>query len=167
MQDDLDIDEEMNNDTDFFILVFPSKDDTDFKVICKTRKEIEMSMNEGSSIFYECTGDFVKNRGVATRDKVVGVVDKTPYIKIYGVGGAQIYIDVKEINTMLSSPNRVYYVYFVREITHSTSWNNVYGDQYALDRFVSANHCQDRSNISVYTLKVCEGDCVISNKYVK
>jgi uncharacterized protein YjbI with pentapeptide repeats len=169
MQDDLNIDEEMTDEADFFILVFPSENEN-FNVICKTREEIKISLTDGSSIFYECTGDFIRDEQpggifIETRDKKPGFFGDIAYIKVTGVGGALIYFDVKEVNTLLNSNERVYYVYPVKEITHSISWNNAHGDQNAVGRYISANHCQDRSSLNIYTLKVCEGDCIISNKF--
>jgi uncharacterized protein YjbI with pentapeptide repeats len=166
MQDDLDINEQTSENEGFFILVFPSDKD-EFNVICKTKEEIKMSLNDGSSIFYECTGRFKRDTlpdgtVVDLPDRIVGPINETPYVKVLGAGGHNIFIDVTEINTLLSSSERVYYVYPVREITHSISWNNIYGKH---PNYVSAYHCQDGSKLSVYTLKVCEGDCIISNKF--
>jgi uncharacterized protein YjbI with pentapeptide repeats len=166
MLEDLDINNEMADNPDFFILVFPS-DKEDFKVICKTREEIKLSVKDVNSIFYECTGRFKRDTlpdgtVVELRDKVIGPINETPYVKIHGVGGAQVYIDIKQVKTLLNSTERVYYVYPVKEITHSISWNNKFNPA---PSYISSNHCQDRSNISVYTLKVCEGDCILSNKF--
>jgi hypothetical protein len=153
--------------TDFFIIVFPNKTDSDFNIVCKTKDEIKTMMSDKANIFYECTGDFIKKKDtdgnyILSRDKQLGVIDETPYVKIYGVGGAQIYIDIRELNTLVKSSERVYYLYPAKHITHTISWNNIYG--HARD-FISASHCQDRTDISVYTLKLCTGDCIISNKY--
>jgi hypothetical protein len=98
---------------------------------------------------------------LSNNNKPAGTFGDIPYIKLAGIGGSQIYVSVYEINTVMNSKERVFYVYPQKEITHTISWNNAHGKQ----DFISTNHCQNRSNIFVYTLKVCEGDCVISNKF--
>jgi uncharacterized protein YjbI with pentapeptide repeats len=166
MQEDSDIIEQLLENIDFFVLVFPS-DKEDFKVICKTREEIKLALNDISSIFYECTGRFKRDtlpdgRTVELRDKVIGPIDETPYVKILGVGGINIFIDIKEVNALLNSTERIFYAYPKKEITHSISWNNIYGRN---PDYISAYHCQNGSNLTIYTLKVCKGDCVISNHF--
>ncbi len=126
-----------------------------------------MALNDISSIFYECTGRFKRDtlpdgRTVELRDKVIGPIDETPYVKILGVGGINIFIDIKEVNALLNSTERIFYAYPKKEITHSISWNNIYGRN---PDYISAYHCQNGSNLTIYTLKVCKGDCVISNHF--
>jgi uncharacterized protein YjbI with pentapeptide repeats len=168
LQDDLDINEEMGN-ANFFVFVFPSKDDTDFQIVCKTHREIEKALTDKNGIFYECTGKFKKDTlpdgtVVELRDRKPGPINETPYVKILGIGGTNIFIDIKEINSLLNSSNRVYYVYPEKEITHSISWNNKFGED---PNYVSSYHCQYGSNLPVYTLKVCEGNCIISNRFIE
>lgn len=156
MLDDFNIKETMNEDKDFFIFVFPDDKKDNFDTICMTKDYIKQIISDGNNIFYECTGKFIEN----TRDKAMTSFGDTPYVNITGVGGARINIPIGDINYILNKPNdRIFYVYFVKEITHTVSWNNRYGKK----DFVSANHCQDRSAISIYTIKVCKGDCVLSN----
>jgi hypothetical protein len=132
------------------------KNENDFRVICKTKDEIKMTTN---LFFYECKGDLVSINDIQ-KIRNIGEISNNPYVKIFGIEGTPIYISIEEINTLLLSNDRVYYVYPKKVITYYIEWNDINRPTH-LTNF----KCKPSPPINIYTLKVCEGDCIISNKF--
>jgi hypothetical protein len=143
---------------DFFIIVFPDSSKDNFDTVCWTKEYLKNIISDGNNIFYECNGKFIDN----TNDKEMKNFGDIAYVNIVGLGGVRMYLPIDDIQYVLAEHIvKVFYAYYVKNITHTVSWTNIYD----IPNYVSSNHCQNNTNIQVYTLKICEGDCVISNMY--
>ena len=92
-------------------------------------------------------------------------IDPTPYLRLSLPHN--ILVPLSQIKAVIESKKyKVFYLLKNREITHTISFG---ARTQALDSYVSANHCQDRSNMTFYDIKKCEGyNCFISKDvYVK
>ena len=95
--------------------------------------------------------------------------NSTTYVKIpINKDGLNGFISLYQLIRLLNNDSIIYYIIPQLEnreqkmITKSATFLNKYSKY---PYYVSANHCQDGSNILIYDLKICGGDkCVISNR---
>jgi hypothetical protein len=147
LEDDKNIIEHLNEEDTFLFINRGSTND--FDILCFQKSYIQNIIRDiNNTWFYECTGQYSRFIDV-------------PYIKIpidnTGLNG---FIPLSQLVTLLSRNNRIYYIYPLLEngvqkmIPLTATWQNSYGP-IENRRYVSANHCQDGSNILIYTLKLC------------
>lgn len=161
--DDLPIAEYLDDDA--FVFVFPSEID-DFKVLCFKRNYLQRIITDRkTNLFFECGGEVIPG---TNNKRINNVIRNKAYVKMpIDPDGLLGYVPIGEISAVLESEDRVFYVFPRNDpdgnqimITHSISWNNIYGQN---PNHVSANHCQGGTAILVYTIKKCGGpNCLIS-----
>jgi len=161
--DDLPIAEYLDDDA--FVFVFPSEID-DFKVLCFKRNYLQRIITDRkTNLFFECGGEVIPG---TNNKRINNVIRNKAYVKMpIDPDGLLGYVPIGEISAVLESEDRVFYVFPRNDpdgnqimITHSISWNNIYGQN---PNHVSANHCQGGTSILVYTIKKCGGpNCLIS-----
>ena len=147
------------NETDTFLFINNQPDNGLYDMFCFEKSYIQNILNnKNGNWFYECNGPFIRG----TNDRSMNSFINFPYIKLpLNNEGLNGFIPLNQIRSILSSDNKVYYIYpFLQNgsqkmITHSVSWQNSYGPLSQRD-FVSANHCQSGSSILIYNLKVCK-----------
>ena len=162
LNDDVNIVAHLNEiDTFLFIKGNPSVEP---EILCFEKSYLRSFLeNKDDNWFYECTGPFIRDRnGILTNDRSMNSFGNTAYIKIpINSYGLNCFIPKVQIEKILLSSHKVYYINPMLEngiqkmITHSVSWQNSYGPRNRRN-FVSANHCQSRSGIIIYNIKVCK-----------
>jgi hypothetical protein len=139
--DDLELEDYFKNDEILFVL--------NNKFFCYSKSYLnELAKNYLDNWFCECTGPF--NAG--TNDKKVSVFDlDNIYIKISL--DVNIFILYKYVIFILNNINSVYFLNFNKKITHSISFKNTNS---STAYWVGANHCQEGSEINIYTITYCD-----------
>jgi hypothetical protein len=147
LNDDYSI-EEYLTEADTFLLIHKSSPD---EILCYEKRTIQTLLNDKANWLYECKGPLFPNgnRGMQFGD------ENDAYIRlpIYA-DGLNGFIHLSEVEKLLRSNNRIYYLYRDedKDISHSMFWDNVFGPS---QNWISANHCQRGSNVLVFKLKIC------------
>jgi hypothetical protein len=139
--DDTELDEYFKNDEILFVF--------NNKFFCYSKTYLnELVKNYLDNWFCECTGSF--NRG--TNNKQVSKFDlENIYVKI--PLEINVFILYKYIIFILNNSNSVYFLTFNKKITHSISFKNTNSNT---ANWVGANHCQEGSEINIYTITYCD-----------
>jgi hypothetical protein len=139
--DDTELDEYFKNDEILFVF--------NNKFFCYSKTYLnELVKNYLDNWFCECTGSF--NRG--TNNKQVSKFDlENIYVKI--PLEINVFILYKYIIFILNNANSVYFLTFNKKITHSISFKNTNSNT---ANWVGANHCQEGSEINIYTITYCD-----------
>ena len=139
--DDIELTDYFKEDEIIFIL--------NNKFFCYSKTYLnEIVKNYLDNWFCECTGtlDPVTNNRIPNRFNLDNI-----YIKISL--DINIFILYKYIAFILNNNYSIYFLYFQKTINHSVSFKNTNS---RTSQYVGANHCQDGSNINVYTIKYCD-----------
>lgn len=179
---DLILDENVNivehlNETDTFLFINGNPSEIGASILCYDKNTIRQFLeNKNDNWFYECDGPFLTLRDtitgevvrdtitgeeIITNDRSMSSIVNFPYIKMFlNEEGLTGFLPLTQIRKLLSSNHKVYYIYPMIEngsqkmISHTVSWKLAYGFPTNQD-FWGANHCQEGTNILIYTLKVC------------
>ena len=154
MQDDSkNILEHLSEDADTFLFV--SKNPlVGFDVLCFEKSSIEYIIKDKNNWLYECTGP-IKPTLHDPNAKSADLYGRDTYVKLPNdETGLNAFIPLVQLKKILKRNHKIYYIEFEKDITHSIGWKNSFGPSRHAN-WVGANHCQGKSNILVYTLKVC------------
>ena len=125
-----------------------------FDVLCFEKSSIESIIKDKNNWLYECTGP-IKPTLHDPNAKSAGIYDRETYVKLPNdETGLNAFIPLIQLKKILKRNHKIYYIEFEKDITHSIGWKNSFGPSRHAN-WVGANHCQGKSNILVYTLKVC------------
>lgn len=147
----------IKNNSFIFVLV-PIVQQEKYDALCYDKDSlINILADKRDNIFYECG----QSR------------EYQPYVKL-SAGNINVYIKYEELIATLKSKTRVFYIVpFVDEnnrqikIKKTESYKNALN---IIPEYVSSNHCQEGSEITLYTIKVCNKDsakCIISDRYIE
>ena len=156
-------------DENNFIVGYKGKDEFFFYCLNKNWLRQKILLKK-TNWFYECTGPIIPG----TNDRLRSSINPTPYIKFIMPDRSFWYIPLIQLQKILSSNNKIYYVYPYLEfgtqiqkiINHSITWYNSL--KAACEKLKveheRENHCQELSKIAVHTLKICRDPdrCVMS-----
>lgn len=169
MMDTYNVTEYLAESNDSIMFVNIGSDNT-FSIICYTKEYLKQAiLNYDTTWFYECNGPMIpgtNDRRVINYSTNEKYVESTTYIKLPIQSGVNIVIPLSKIFKLIQTNKRIFYVIAMLDengnkkvLTHTVSYQNVYSNQ---PNYVSANHCQDRSNEFVYDIKICGGiNCVV------
>lgn len=119
------------------------------KFFCYTKKYLnEIVVNYLDNWFCQCNGTL----DPITNNRALNSIDfDNIYIKISL--DINIFILYKYIIFILNNDYTVYFLNFNKKITHSISFKNTNS---TTSNWVGANHCQNGSEINIYTIKYCD-----------
>jgi hypothetical protein len=180
-EQDVNISKYLSENKENIILVVLSKDIP--SITCISKKDLDSMISDiNDNWFYDC--DLMNNPKIFASDIMQTVHYKEnyyllhPYIKVPLAAGT-FYIEYNYIYSLFMSKHQVFFVYpkynltrsgskVQEEIVKSVSFKNTkYGISKGIANYVSANHCQDGSNIKLYEIKSLKLDTKKSIKKVK
>lgn len=135
-----------------------------FEILCFSYDDLNRIYRDKSNWFYECIGKLNYN------------YTQTIYLKIpIDRSGMNGFVPLNKIRKVLEKNYRIYYIVpsesepgIQKMVNYSITWQNAYGPENRRN-YVSANHCQEGSNILIFDIKVCKNpeNCIISLFYVE
>lgn len=152
MYDSIDIlDHLKEKDTFLFVNKGSETRIENFDILCFSYDELTNILEDKNNRFLECFGELNYN------------YKPTIYVKLpIDKEGLNGFFPIKKLESVLWSDYRVYYIVpKVNEfnnqkmVNYSISWINAYGPP-SERNYVSANHCQEGSNILIYDIKICK-----------
>ena len=128
-------------------------------ILCFSYDELTNIFEDKNNRFLECFGELNYN------------YKPTIYVKLpIDKEGLNGFFPMEKLELVLSTDYRVYYIVpkvsefnNQKMVNYSISWNNAYGPP-SERNYVSANHCQEGSNILIYDIKICKNPekCIYS-----
>jgi len=116
------------------------------KAFVLTIPEFNQYRNDSAEWFYECNGDFIRG----TNDKKIHFDADEKYVAIaLGDLGFKVLVRYEELVHSADSTEKLFYIFPKKKFTHTISHNAAYH----IGNWVSANHCQARSNYDVYKIE--------------
>jgi hypothetical protein len=126
--------------------------------ICLDKSVILDKISDKDSIFYNCPSE----------DSMRGINEKEPYLQIWvNRSGTNGIIDLYSALVLLSEMEfqSIFYVLQTdRKLDFTISLGAL--KNIGVGAYVSANHCQNGSYKNIYTVKICEGDKCVNNKFL-
>jgi len=176
---DINISKYLSNNKENIIIVILSSGIP--SITCISKKDLDIMISDiNDNWFYDC--DLMNNPKIDRNDdeNTVRYKEKlylyNPLIKVPLSAGI-FYFEYNYIYSLFMSKNQVFFVYpkysfygskTQKEILKSVSFKNTkYGISKGIANYVSANHCQDDSNIKLYEIKSLKLDTPKSIKKVK
>jgi hypothetical protein len=115
------------------------------KAFVLTPPEFNQYLTDSAEWFYECNGDFIRG----TNDKKIKFDANQKYVAIpLGDMGFKVLVRYEELVDSANSTEQLFYIFPNTKFTHTISHNAAYH----IGNWVSANHCQARSNYDVYKI---------------
>ena len=142
--------QEYLTESNTFLLI--SKDSGGFfYMICYDKEYITQIIGSKANWYYECKGYILEDghKRLRTTGNEFNSLIKIPM----HTDGMMAYIPLIQLETLLISDHRIYYLYSDKIVTHSTTWiNSKFGDDPEMRTWVT---CNSESQILVYKLKIC------------
>lgn len=173
-EEDVNIFKYLEEDKENIIIVLLSPDNTP-SITCISKKDLDNMISDiNDNWFYDC--DLMNNPVIYTSDSTNDIYYKQneylskPYIKV-PLSSGTYYFEYNYIYNLFISKQRVFFVYPKYEygtenqieIEKTASYKNTnHGIRRDLADYVSANHCQDGSNIKLYIIKTLKFDKKLS-----
>jgi hypothetical protein len=115
------------------------------KAFVLTPPEFNQYLTDSAEWFYECNGVFIRG----TNDKKIQFDANQKYVAIpLGDMGFKVLVRYEELVDSANSTEQLFYIFPNTKFTHTISHNAAYH----IGNWVSANHCQARSNYDVYKI---------------
>jgi len=176
-EQDVNISKYLSENKENILFVVLSSDNTP-SITCISKKDLDNMISDiNDNWFYNC--ETMKNPNIYQSDSPSVIKYKEnrylykPYIKV-PLSNGTFYFEYNYIYSLFMSKQQVFFVYPIYtygtpkkqlEITTTASYKNTnHGIQRGLANYVSANHCQDDSNIRLYQIKTLKLD---DKKYKK
>jgi len=129
------------------------------KAFVLTIPEFNQYRNDSAEWFYECNGDFIRG----TNDKKIHFDADEKYVAIaLGDLGFKVLVRYEELVHSADSTEKLFYIFPKKKFTHTISHNAAYH----IGNWVSANHCQARSNYDVYKIEPISASSPSKRKYL-
>jgi len=160
---DVNIAKYLNQNKENIIIVVLSPDNTP-SITCISKKDLDNMISDiNDNWFYDC--ERMKNHNICPTDTPETVIYKEnkylykPFIKV-PLSNGTFYFEYNYIYSLFMSKQQVFFAYQTpQEIKKTASYKNTNdGIRKGLANYVSANHCQDGSNIRLYQIKTLKLD---------